>query len=217
VKKAYILAALFIMIFTLVGCGGGGGGGSHEDDQNVDIRSEVNDFLDQFCVNNVSGNINGIIGAFDFSLISALAPEFPATAAKTPAFTESQRQAALKQDNSDALLTQRLTITFATGTSQLTGEGKAALDVFADTVKLMNGVVIQVEGNTDNVGNPESNKTLSLQRAMAVKMYLQYQHNIDPSRFNVIGNGQDKPVMDNSTSDGKAANRRTDVYLKVVQ
>lgn len=88
-KKAYILAALFIMIFTLVGCGGGGGGGSHEDDQNVDIRSEVNDFLDQFCVNNVSGNINGIIGAYQFPF------EFVNTAGISVQYSESEMRSDL--------------------------------------------------------------------------------------------------------------------------
>jgi OOP family OmpA-OmpF porin len=57
---------------------------------------------------------------------------------------------------------------------------------------------------------------LSAKRAKAVAFYLQSQ-GVDNTRFVVVGNGQDKPVGDNNTEDGKVANRRTDVYFKTVK
>jgi len=152
--------------------------------------------------------------AFDFSLLKALADKFPAAISKSPAFTEQERLSAQVKDQ--ALITNRLTINFTTGTATLTENDKKALDNFVGKVKLLDRVVIQIEGNTDNVGNAQSNEELSYKRALSVKNYLQWQHGVDPSRFVIIGNGQNKPVVDNNTEAGRSANRRTDVYLKTV-
>jgi NitT/TauT family transport system substrate-binding protein len=43
--------------------------------------------------------------------------------------------------------------------------------------------------------------------------YLITQHGFDPNRFVVIGNGQDKPIEDNTSEEGRAKNRRTDFEL----
>ncbi len=132
-----------------------------------------------------------------------------------PKFTEQQREKAKQQDNTQALLTQKLSVNFDTGAASIKEDSYAALNKFAETAKILNGVVIQIEGNTDDVGDNAANKTLSYNRAKAVATYLQFQ-GVDPTRFVVIGNGEDKPVADNNTPEGKAANRRTDAFFKVV-
>jgi NitT/TauT family transport system substrate-binding protein len=63
------------------------------------------------------------------------------------------------------------------------------------------------------VGNPSSNKSLSEKRAQAVADYLIRNHGFDPNRITVIGNGQDKPVAENTTEEGRKKNRRTDFEL----
>ena len=87
---------------------------------------------------------------------------------------------------------------------------------FADFAKLLNGVVIQIEGNTDNVGDKQTNKKLSEQRAKAIAKYLQYE-GLDITRMVIVGNGDENPISDNNTSEGKALNRRTDMFFKVVK
>lgn len=151
--------------------------------------------------------------AFDASILTKLADKFEKTEVATPKFTEKQRNTA-KADNS-ALLTQRLSVQFETNQATIKEESYAELKKFADTAKLLNGVIIQIEGNTDSAGDPNTNKTLSEKRAKAVATYLQYQ-DIDPTRFIIIGNGEDKPISDNNSEAGKAENRRTDAFFKVV-
>jgi len=72
---------------------------------------------------------------------------------------------------------------------------------------------IGVEGHTDNVGNPKSNKTLSDERAMAVVASIVAQ-GIDPKRLSAAGHGQDKPIADNKTEEGRAKNRRVELVKK---
>jgi NitT/TauT family transport system substrate-binding protein len=154
--------------------------------------------------------------AFDDSIVNGLKDKFPSEKAQTVQFTEDQRTAAKSQDNNQALLSKKLSVTFETGSASIAPESYATLGDFANTAKILNGTVIQIEGNTDNVGDAASNKALSEKRAKAVAFYLQSQ-GVDNTRFVVVGNGQDNPVADNGTDAGKAANRRTDVYFKVVK
>lgn len=154
--------------------------------------------------------------AFDFTLLQSLSGKFASVAAApVMKFTEKQREAAKEQSNDKALLTQRLTINFESNSSAIASESFGALNQFAETTKILNKVIVQVEGNTDNVGDYNQNKDLSYKRAKAVVTYLQYQ-GVDPSRFVIIGNGPDCPMASNTTAEGKAANRRTDIYFKAV-
>ena len=67
---------------------------------------------------------------------------------------------------------------------------------------------IELEGHTDNVGNASANQKLSEQRAKAVYDYL-VEHGIAADRLSYKGYGQERPVADNSTAQGRAQNRRT--------
>ena len=73
---------------------------------------------------------------------------------------------------------------------------------------------LQIEGHTDNVGNPTYNLTLSQRRANAVRQYFEEQ-GIEVERLKATGFGQEKPIADNKTATGKAKNRR--VELKPIQ
>jgi outer membrane protein OmpA-like peptidoglycan-associated protein len=77
-----------------------------------------------------------------------------------------------------------------------------------------NGAFIEIEGHTDNVGNADINYKLGLDRAEAVKRYLYETHQVPLHKINVISYGEDKPVGDNKTKDGRAQNRR--VVIKVL-
>ena len=79
--------------------------------------------------------------------------------------------------------------------------------------KGFSGTRIRIEGNTDNVGSPATNKALSLKRAQSVVNFLVKEYRFDKNRFIVVGNGSTKPVADNATADGRAKNRRTDFEL----
>ena len=72
---------------------------------------------------------------------------------------------------------------------------------------------VGIEGHTDNVGNAAANQALSARRAEAVKAYL-VGKGIAADRLTATGYGQERPVADNSTINGRAENRRVDFTFK---
>jgi outer membrane protein OmpA-like peptidoglycan-associated protein len=71
---------------------------------------------------------------------------------------------------------------------------------------------VQLEGHTDNTGDANSNKQLSLARANAVKDSL-VSSGIDAGRVTTEGYGQEKPIASNDTETGKARNRRLELVV----
>ncbi|HEY4966263.1 MAG TPA: OmpA family protein [Puia sp.] len=86
-----------------------------------------------------------------------------------------------------------------------------------DLIKLLKEnplVTIQINGYTDNVGKPADNLLLSENRAKSVVSYLTSK-GIDPKRLSYKGYGEAQPVSPNTTEEGRAKNRRTE--LKVLK
>jgi len=96
--------------------------------------------------------------------------------------------------------------------------GKAAIlpdseKVLGEVLKLLQDnpdLKVRVEGHTDNVGAKAANQLLSQKRAQAVMGWL-IANGIDVSRLTAQGFGDNKPVGDNSTEDGRAKNRRVEL------
>ncbi len=68
---------------------------------------------------------------------------------------------------------------------------------------------ITVEGHTDSIGSDQYNQKLSERRANAVRQYL-IEKGIASSRIKVVGYGEQKPIADNKTKEGRATNRRAE-------
>jgi OmpA-OmpF porin, OOP family len=66
---------------------------------------------------------------------------------------------------------------------------------------------IEISGHTDNVGNPQANKTLSQKRAEACRNYI-VSKGIDKKRMDAVGEGDTRPVASNDTDEGRQKNRR---------
>ena len=75
---------------------------------------------------------------------------------------------------------------------------------------------LSVDGHTDNVGNPVSNKTLSEERAKAVVSAI-VAKGIGGERLSPSGYGQDKPIGDNKTEEGRAKNRRVETGQEIIE
>ncbi|MEO8876990.1 MAG: OmpA family protein [Polyangiaceae bacterium] len=71
---------------------------------------------------------------------------------------------------------------------------------------------VSIEGHTDSTGVAAKNKTLSKARAASVVTWL-VKHGIDKSRLSSVGYGQERPIGDNSTAEGKAENRRVEFHI----
>lgn len=121
-------------------------------------------------------------------------------------------EAPTKADASvQAQSSKTITLEFSTAQYSLNEQDKTLIDREVSAIaQAFAGARIRVEGNTDNVGNPASNKALSFQRAQAVVNYLVSEYKFNKNKFIIVGNGSDKPVADNTSEEGKARNRRTD-------
>ena len=103
---------------------------------------------------------------------------------------------------------------FAFGKTDLPDAAKMRLDEVIRQVKAdPKNIFFEVEGHTDNVGSPQVNERIGMERAEAVKRYLYEQHQIPLHKINVISYGEEKPVAPNNTKDGRAQNRRVVVKI----
>ncbi len=103
-------------------------------------------------------------------------------------------------------------VTFGTGSASITKESAFQLDNLATMMNAYKKMQILVEGHTDNTGDAAANLKLSEQRALAIKKYLM-DLDIASARINAQGIGQVRPIASNDTDEGRAQNRRIDVYI----
>ncbi len=73
-------------------------------------------------------------------------------------------------------------------------------------------IKIEIQGHTDNIGSQSYNLKLSQQRAETVRTYL-IKHGISPDRLIAKGYGDSKPIASNTTSQGRALNRRVEIKI----
>ena len=108
---------------------------------------------------------------------------------------------------------------FQSGKYTINTNGKDALLKLAQVLNQKSDVNVMVEGHTDNVpyksngGVIKDNLDLSVLRATEVARILTVDGKIDGSRIVSAGRGDTQPLMDNSTSEGRAKNRRTEIIL----
>jgi OmpA-OmpF porin, OOP family len=103
-----------------------------------------------------------------------------------------------------------LNILFETGKSTIKPESIPIVEQIYEMLKNNPGLKVSLEGHTDDTGTPVSNKTLSEARAKAV-MDVIITKGINKERLAAKGWGQEKPVADNRTEEGKAKNRRVEI------
>ena len=108
-------------------------------------------------------------------------------------------------------------ITFKGYSNILNQSGKEILDVLANGLDLVEEYIEEViiAGHTAEVEKDKSNidRTLSTDRANAVLQYLEGKNVIDPANYLAIGYGLYSPIADNSTPEGRAKNRRVEIYI----
>lgn len=103
-----------------------------------------------------------------------------------------------------------LYINFDTDKANIKSESQPTIDEIQKLLTANAGLKVAIEGHTDNSGTPARNKKLSEERAQAVKAALTTK-GIDASRLTAKGIGQDKPIADNASEEGKAKNRRVEI------
>lgn len=105
---------------------------------------------------------------------------------------------------------------FATGSSQLLPGAGEKLDEVVNAANQFPDIRLDVTGYTDNVGDAQSNLKLSQDRADAVKAYL-VNKGVAADRISTKGFGENNPIADNATSEGRAKNRRVEVRYSIME
>lgn len=100
----------------------------------------------------------------------------------------------------------------ATNKSELSPASREALTKFATSLKNSPDTDVTIYGHTDNTGTRAVNERISKERADAVANFLVGQ-GISRSRLTTEGLAFDQPVADNSTAEGRAQNRRVEIYI----
>jgi outer membrane protein OmpA-like peptidoglycan-associated protein len=103
-------------------------------------------------------------------------------------------------------------VSFDTSSYTLKPELLPVLDSVAQTLAQNPQLRAKAVGHTDNTGQLDYNQTLSVNRATAVTRYL-ISKGVSSARLSAEGRGPNDPVADNATVEGRAANRRTEIYL----
>lgn len=113
---------------------------------------------------------------------------------------------------------QAIKVTFASGIlfplngTTLNDGSKAELKEFANKMSDMTDTDITIYGHTDNTGTAEVNERISAQRAAAVESYLK-GCGIASDRMTSEGKSYNEPVASNDTAEGRAENRRVEIYI----
>jgi OmpA-OmpF porin, OOP family len=103
-----------------------------------------------------------------------------------------------------------LYINFDTGQADVKPESKPMIGEIAKLLANNRNMKLIIEGHTDNVGRPEFNQRLSEARAQTIAAELT-KLGIKPLRLKTVGFGQQKPLDDNSSGEGRANNRRVEL------
>jgi chemotaxis protein MotB len=106
---------------------------------------------------------------------------------------------------------------FRSGSAGVENKGKEAIKVLADVLSKNPEIDILVEGHTDNIpirtGVFKDNWDLSVARATSIVRILTDEYKIPPVRLTASGKGEFAPRADNTTTEGRASNRRTEIIL----
>lgn len=103
-------------------------------------------------------------------------------------------------------------ISFATNRSDIQGNFQPILERFAEGLRNNPATEVRIVGHTDSTGTDAINNPLSLDRASSTRNFLT-QRGVNGSRIAVEGRGSREPIADNGSSEGRAKNRRVEIFV----
>ena len=103
-----------------------------------------------------------------------------------------------------------LYINFDFDKANIRPDSQPIIDEVSKLLKSDAGLKLIIEGHTDNAGTPQYNRTLSEARAKSVVTALT-SRGVESGRLTPRGYGQERPIADNATDEGRAKNRRVEL------
>jgi outer membrane protein OmpA-like peptidoglycan-associated protein len=131
---------------------------------------------------------------------------------KQEAALKEVKSAKVEREGNQLVVKFNSAILFDTNKSELKSGAKTDLAEFANVLKQYKETDLVIEGHTDSTGKKEHNKKLSVSRADAVIGFLE-SNGVERSRLTGKGFADEQPVGDNSTADGRQANRRVQIQI----
>ena len=105
------------------------------------------------------------------------------------------------------------TIFFKHGTGRLDRRSNPVLNELARALASNPKLKVRIEGHTDDQGPAAQNLKLSASRAKAVRVYL-IKKGVSGNRLKAVGYGEDRPIDENDTEEGRATNRRVEFHIE---
>ena len=119
----------------------------------------------------------------------------------------------VQQINDEIAVVLSNDILFDYGKSNLSRKSKKTLDQAVELLNQIPNRTLAIHGHTDSLGSDEHNMKLSEERAQAVYDYMM-QKGLQIKKVTYKGYGETRPVADNSTKEGRVANRRVEFRVK---
>ena len=165
-------------------------------------------------IDDLRGETDSKIAALDGKTDQAMASANNAMSRATEAAEAADRAARGRLIWEVTLSDERVKFSFAQ--ASVPEEARAILDDLANKIKSHGkAVYVEIEGHTDNTGSEDYNFDLGANRADAVRDYLNREGGVPLHAMNTISYGEGQPVADNSSSNGRAQNRR--VVVRVLE
>jgi outer membrane protein OmpA-like peptidoglycan-associated protein len=120
--------------------------------------------------------------------------------------------AAIKEEQRGMVITLTGNVLFTSGKWELLPGAQIKLNEVGEALKAQKDRDIVVEGHTDNQGTVQSNLDLGQKRADSVRAYL-VSRGVDSGRITASGIGQARPLVDNSSAENRANNRRVEIVI----
>ena len=127
---------------------------------------------------------------------------------------ELEKVAETKRTENGILVNMKNDILFDVGSADLKAEAVTQLVQVGDIMAKYADNRVRIEGHTDSTGSTDSNQKLSERRASAVRTVL-VSRGVKEEQVSVLGMGESNPIADNGTNDGRAKNRRVQLFIDV--
>ncbi len=140
-------------------------------------------------------------------------PASLAVSEPVPSVNRADDQIEIDKEDAEYLNFAMQKIYFETNSNELKAESYPVLDRIAEIMEKYPEASLSITGHTDNIGDEKGNLVLSIKRAFQVKYYLVNEKGIRLARIESDGFGEQKPLAENTTEDGRSQNRRVEFQL----